>query len=421
MEAKMSIHFLSGKPRGGKSYYALKLLVDELAFGSRVVITNLDLDMAELNVYLQGKYPSKSINLHERVLLIDEEQMGKFFTIRPHPSKGAKLLTKQDWQEGKLPDYSGVCDGGVMYVLDEVHIKFNARQWMHTGQDVLHYLSQHAKLGDTVICITQAVNNVDKQFRSVTQDYTVLRNLGKEKMSAFAMPRIIVRNTFLSPPSSNEAPMETGTFKIDVNGLAKCYRTQSGVGIHATGTADMKERPKGLHWMVLVATVTLITIAAFAYGPKLIAKVVTPKEAHQAKVAPGQQSETGMITSARNSIKSAIKAGKTNEAQAVVVEKSSEILEAKKLVEVQMVDRLLGYWRIVLTDGRVLTQFDKDVKQIDPIRGVLYGVAYIPYARPEPKEIMNYSMPTMGQSESDYTPQKRWVLSPSGNTRVLTQ
>jgi len=241
----MSIHFISGKPGGGKSLYATKLIIDELLYGTRCVITNVPLKLGNLNAYLQKEYPNKSIDLHKRVILFNEEEMKEFFTIRPEGSRGPKLLTKEEWGKGEKPDYTGITDSGVAYFVDEVHIGFNARAWMDTGRDVLYYLSQHRKLGDTVVCITQAVMNVDKQFRSVTQDYTYMRNLSKERMSKFRLPNLFIRQTYTSPAADNATPMETGTLRLDVKGLASCYDTAVGVGIHGKKGADTHERKTG--------------------------------------------------------------------------------------------------------------------------------------------------------------------------------
>src|SRR6185312_8897230 len=187
----MAVHAISGKPGGGKSMYSVRLILDELLYGSRVVITNVPLNLPRLNEYLQQEYPHKSIDLFERIRMLDEDMTAHFWTYRP---KGRdewlriRELSKQEWQEGRKPSYAEVTDKGVMYVIDECHNFFNARAWAETGRDVLFYLSQHRHLGDTVVWITQAVMNVDKQFRSVTQDYTYIRNLSKEKMGLFRLP-----------------------------------------------------------------------------------------------------------------------------------------------------------------------------------------------------------------------------------------
>jgi len=162
---------------------------------------------------------------------------------------------------------------------------FNARAWAETGNDVLFYLSQHAKLGDTVICITQHIGNVDKQFRSVAQDFTYLRNLGKEKMGMFALPNLFVRKTYLQPATPEAEPMETGRFRLDVTGLGSCYDTAQGVGIHGRG-ADKTERRKGVPWWVFAVGAPLAIWGFFQYGPMAVAKATEPTKNRIAQTSP---------------------------------------------------------------------------------------------------------------------------------------
>ena len=56
----MSIHFVSGKPGGGKTLYGLKLIVEELVLGKREIFTNVPLNLPELNAYVQARYPAAS-------------------------------------------------------------------------------------------------------------------------------------------------------------------------------------------------------------------------------------------------------------------------------------------------------------------------------------------------------------------------
>lgn len=280
--------------------YSVKLILDELLYGSRVIITNVPLNLPRLNEYLQQQYPNKSIDLFERIRMLDEDMTGRFWTYRP---KGRdewlriKELTKQEWTEGKKPSYAEVTDKGVMYVIDECHNFFNARAWAETGRDVLFYLSQHRHLGDTVVWITQAVMNVDKQFRSVTQDYTYIRNLSKEKMGLFRLPSRFIRKTYGSPATETSQPMEIGTFKLDCTGLASLYSTAAGVGIHDRGNADIGERKRGIHWGVFVVAVPLLVFALYRFAPSAVAALFDSKRraaralAAQARTPPARQPE----------------------------------------------------------------------------------------------------------------------------------
>jgi len=262
----MSIHFISGKPGGGKTLYSVRLIVDEILHGHRTIITNVPIKLGHLNEYLQKEFDHGGGA--ERVWQLDDEQTKLFWTFRPG---GVRIpyLKKEEWQAGKTPDYKDVKDEGVMYVIDEVHNFFGARQWAETGRDVLFYLSQHRKLGDTVICITQAIGNVDKQFRSVTQDFTFVRNLSKERYGLFRLPACFIRKTFSSPPTDTSQPMESGTFTLDVSGLARCYDSAAGVGIHGR-LADTKEQKKGMHWSVALGALAAIVLILFLGVPHAV-------------------------------------------------------------------------------------------------------------------------------------------------------
>jgi len=375
----MSIHFISGKPGGGKSMYAVKLIVEELLYGDRCVITNVPLKLPELNEYLQKQYPAKSIDLHLRVRLFDEDEMKGFFTIRPEGSVGPKLLTKQEWEQGKRPDYTGITDKGVAYFVDEVHIGFNARSWMDTGRDVLYYLSQHRKLGDTVVCITQAIMNVDKQFRSVTQDYTYLRNLTKEKIGYFKLPSIFIRQTFNTPAGDNSKPMETGTFRLDTRGLAACYDTAKGVGIHGRAGADVKERKKGLPWYYAVALVIAFLYFMSQLAPRLIAKVFSPRLPENMKLSKSVETTNAPV---------AVRLFATTNAPRVEVVETNVLVEPSPVVSVQ---RLFGYWEVTLADGSVYRQGENaELTQISRAGVILSGKLHR-YATPKPVELADTS------------------------------
>ena len=167
-------------------------------------------------------------------------------------------------------------DAGVFYVLDEVHIAFNSRAWADTGAEVLYYLSQHRKLGDDVICITQAIANVDKQFRSVAQDYTYIKNLSKQRIGLFRLPALFWRHTYSQPATDTSKPMESGTFKLDVAGVASLYDTAKGVGIHGRAGADTNARKKGLSWVWFAVGLPIVLWLIMHYFPLFGAWLLRP-------------------------------------------------------------------------------------------------------------------------------------------------
>jgi len=344
----MSVHFICGKPGGGKSLYGMKLILEELRFGNRLVVTNLALNLPRLNEYLQKTYPKEDIILRDRIKLLDEESCKKFWLFRQFTGS----VNDVPWNEPGR---------GAFIVLDELHLFFNAREWMHTGTDCLHYLSQHRKLGDDVICITQHVGNVDKQFRSVAQDFSLIVNGFKQKLGLFRGLPMFHRYTYPAEPNGTKTePDDTGHFRLDAAGIASCYDTAAGIGVHGRG-ADKAERKKGLSpfWFPVIA---LAVIVAIMFGVKGCNKAVQvamsgDKQDSVAHPPPASQSDAkqgGVVAPLAQETGQPIPPPQqNNRVDAVGV-------AADRPVVVQKLLRGDGRARIVLSDGRT---FDSGVDE----------------------------------------------------------
>lgn len=373
--------------------YAVRLVIEEIVFGTRVIVTNLALNLGRLNEYLQQEYPDRVFDLVNRIRLLSDEETSVFWTVRGFYDAGIKLLEKKDWQEGVKPSYAGVNDGGVFYAIDEVHNFFNSRAWMETGRDVLFYLSQHRKLNDTVLCITQAIENVDKQFRSLSQDYTYLRNLGKEKMGLVALPSMFVRRTFGQPATAGGKPMETGTFKLDVSGLASCYDTAKGVGIHGRAGGDRGEKKRGVHWMAFAIGLPFVLFLLAKFLPGVIGgfwtapadkavKRITTEMRQPQPGQPGRQAappgdvvgdRVPSITGQADTLREMVNVASEG------MNFGPELDQAGKPVVICGMDCISGRWRVLLSDGRIyfagdghLTYLDQQSARID---GKLYRLS----------------------------------------------
>ena len=262
----MSIHFISGKPGGGKSLYAMRLVVERIGGGGRV-ITNLPIKLGELNEYLQKTYPKWPGGVHDYVKVLSEAESREFYRWRWLGDTGFGCC---DIDERSVSYPSGI--GPVLYVIDEVHQFFNARKWADTGKLALWYLSQHRKFGDDVVCITQAVGNVDKQFRVLAQDFTYMRNLGQQKFWIFRgiSGRFLWRR-YLEPETATATVFETGSFRIDVSGIASCYDTAAGVGVLGGGSADRGKKQRGLPMSTMFLGVLAVALVAFFGGRAVFA------------------------------------------------------------------------------------------------------------------------------------------------------
>ena len=261
------IHFVMGKPGGGKGLFVMQKLVDELRNGQRPIVTNLAVKLhpwvrdgmgkhgkAEIGLlqYLQSKF-GQTFDAERRIYVLPDEEMPNFYGLRPNGEMQRADLVRDT--KGRVRSFDtglAVRNGGVFYLLDEVWKFWGARNWQETGEGVHSYSAQHRKFGDDVLLVSQTVKQVDSQIRSLCQDFTLVRNRFKERIGLFRQPGVFTVDVYLEPPGPTVRPMQSFPFLLDAEGLGACYDTSAGVGIMGQGGADLGERRKGLPFWLLV-------------------------------------------------------------------------------------------------------------------------------------------------------------------------
>lgn len=282
----MPLHVILGKPGSGKSRHSTGLTVEQLVESRRFIVGNVPWRLSRLNEVMQERYPHLNCEVATRVRLLDEVELRWFWKFRtPDDAFPAGLRAKLDEAMNLPPDdprriaafkeadlwsrTPTMSDNGagVAYFLDECHIAFNARDWAQLGRACIHYLSQHRKLGDVVYAITQSAGNLDKQFRSVAEDFTVLRNERVAQYGIFRGRDRFTWKTYLSEPSANSVPFKDGSFALDEKGLGSCYDTASGIGVQGS-KADIGRRAKGISiwWVVPAALVAALACVFIPWG-----------------------------------------------------------------------------------------------------------------------------------------------------------
>jgi len=122
-----------------------------------------------------------------------------------------------------------------------------------------YYNSQHRKLNDELVFITQFEKLIDVRVRGFVQDFCYFQNMGLEKfMTIFKKPSMFCMEVHRKPPSGNNSPPpnERHFYKMDFE-LAKCYDTSAGVGIKGRKLPE-KKKTKGLNiWWILVAGIVV--------------------------------------------------------------------------------------------------------------------------------------------------------------------
>jgi len=165
------LSIVTGRPGAGKSYFATELAWRAAKVG-RPVCTNLA---------LRGDWPGC-------VRKLDESEVRDFWLWR--------------YRSGAWVRHSdlGECGGaGVLYIIDEAHLYWGSREWQQVGRDVLRYWSQHRKLGDDVILITQACGALDRAIRRLAGEFVVVRNMEREPVGGFRIPRVRVTYSLAEP------------------------------------------------------------------------------------------------------------------------------------------------------------------------------------------------------------------------------
>jgi Zonular occludens toxin (Zot) len=259
----MSIFYICGKPGGGKSYFAVHQICEELKSGKgRYIVTNVALNLPELAEWCH-KNVKDEVNLAERIRILDDEETGEFWLYEPHHKFENRRTLKFGRRTMEVPDFTGRGMPGTLYVIDEVHNYFGARDWQATGSDCTYFLSQHRKMLCDVVLITQHPDQTDKALRRLAQEYMVIRNLSREPVFGFRIANFFRWTRMLNSPSSpNPAPFDSGFLKLKAEEYGKLYDTMAGVGI--AGRVSPSNEQRGIHWHWLGVPLALI-VAFFVW------------------------------------------------------------------------------------------------------------------------------------------------------------
>jgi len=340
---------VTGKKGAGKTYYAVSLIVEELLHSSRRIVTNLPLKLPGLHAYLIEK--GKQVDLERRIVRIEGVEL-KDFWLRRAP--GVKVTIDDDGMVLSDPE-------PVLYVLDELHTYFNSHRWQKIGDQVTYYLGQQRKVGDDIIGITQVGGNIAKQFRSLVDEWLVIRNYGNEVWAGIRLPQKCERQVYLSEPGLTTTCSDASVFSVDPKGIGSCYDTNKGVGV--SGRGEVFKRKRGFHWSlglgILVVVLGVVICVPGMLGKFLMKKglIDTAKlVGNQTNVVSG--SGAAHVVASTGAVGSVIPVGDSNMVEKALVMLVSKLVDEAKLSKVFV----NGLWssgarcRVVLSDGRVLTE-----------------------------------------------------------------
>lgn len=132
-----------GTPGSGKTYEAVKKIVDNLKMG-REVWTNIDgLQLQESLEAIKNLTDMSDSELSAKLHYLTNEQCSQFWLFVPH---------------------------GALILVDEVHKLFSNRNWASDqNKDFTEWASTHRHFGNDVVLITQDLEKIDKHARSLIE------------------------------------------------------------------------------------------------------------------------------------------------------------------------------------------------------------------------------------------------------------
>jgi len=355
------IEFILGKTGSGKSYLAVKQVADILVSEPEThILTNLSLDLGKLNALLKERHPGLEPDVVGRVHFLTDEQCRKFFLYR-EPGNVLAATSKAEEKELVFPDFDGASKRSgvpIVYVIDEAHIFFDAREWAQVGATLNYFASQHRKFRvPRIILITQFLEQVEKRLRLHAVKFTECVNYGVRRLAFWKLPKVFrTLETYKAPPCPAET---TANYRIDV-ALADCYDTSAGVGVSG-GNGPEKNRRKGFPFWTLPATALAAAVVMWflpdlaVHGLMDVFDGKTPKPAAAAVPVP---TVAQPLEPARN-LGGMVKAPAQNDVQGNV-QAPAGAAAASRPVRVRSWLVRGNQAMVTLDDGRVITEQDPE-------------------------------------------------------------
>lgn len=262
----------TGLPGAGKSYGANLAIMHALERTDKFVVTNSAVVMGELNDYYQKRAQTGKpfIDVFARVRLITTEEAREFWRFRgtftvladkpiPRKRSNATLNEKSDERphSDTRPNTAQVVDiindwyialglylPGVLYVIEEAHLLFDARSWQATSETLTFYNSQHRKFRDDAIFVTQFLKMLELRVKGFCEEFHVFKNFaGRRTMQLLRMPSRMRELTYTMDPNAPGATPDHEVWRPLDKDRARCYNTMRGVGVggaNAPETRDVK-------------------------------------------------------------------------------------------------------------------------------------------------------------------------------------
>jgi len=311
----MAITLTTAPPGGGKSYDATADVIQELRTTRRLIVTNLKLDLAEMQIKLDSRgwtqpgRPRRHVYFRMQDGMVDRIKMhlrGEHFptdekeVVQEIPSRRERidvrhrvfLLTASQcyffWRyrgrvylnfapeekmvEGRrqwifpprhLPDD----DPGIRWKVDEAHSYFNSREWMHTGVECLEIISKHEHDGDDMDFYTQHPDRLDKQIKDLAEEFAHVTNLERGTVGWFRRGRGFMKRSAptLIKPGQKTLGERISYRRLDKQFIGACYRSEASQTNknRIVGRSNVRKGWGPKIWIVLI----ILAICFLNYAP----------------------------------------------------------------------------------------------------------------------------------------------------------
>lgn len=258
---------ITGLPGGGKSLVGTHYFHKQLIGTKRRIVTNLPVYLGRTWEYLHARYGAE-VDM-SRVTMISKEEAATFYLHRGGGIVAPLPLSRKKGGDGAI-DYANsvrrveaasgefreervnaLLEEGVLYIIDEAHVCLETQRWEDNADAGLFYLSQHRKLGDDVVIITQHYAQVHKSILRLVSEFWRVTNFGARVPFGVRLPDLFIVDVFTRPPSMLGTIIDTRRLRLDPEGLCSTYNTAAGVGLVGT-LADTTKPKRGIPWQLAI-------------------------------------------------------------------------------------------------------------------------------------------------------------------------
>lgn len=411
------IRLLIGLPGDGKTLYAMHMIIRELVFSERKVVTNIEeIELGRLGEYIEQKYPDARIDLDQRLKIIPKALTQDFFRHRagdlvlpevPQNGRDGKRLLREDFLKlmvdyflpvGQTPETRVP----VTYFLDEAHEYFPASEWADIGRGVLWYASKHRHLHDEVYLITQAPGQIAATLRRLVAETYQVKNWYRMGFGPFKRPGCFKVYSYYGcadAGSPAKDAYESSSFRLDAKGIASTYRTTGALGVlgREEGKSSARARFRLPYWTLWAAGGAALAAVFWLIQlmPGFVEKALVAPAFKMGQVAAGGAMQAGsavVVPSGSASTPAAsapapeqgfrfLPAAVPAAAAASSEEAAAASSEEAARLAVSGVARRGRMITVTLTDGTVWTEGSPELERVDRAGAVIAGKR-LPFVRP---------------------------------------